>query len=296
MTTYYYQARATLHICNQCLYCSSNDYERLEKKGKITKLRQQILIKIKEYRLLTEEMISWLIFPDCMELHKELDALSEYGLIVKQFYEYENAGETKKTCTFYSISAHFPGKWENKNLKVNHFCWDINLKIENAMSILAFNAFHLSLLHAVPKKYLQTQTIRKIEETTINGYYLLKSPLFYMGYSHCIALSVRDFAVHNNQVPETIKFLTQHYMQKNLKIPWFVLLCENERQCAYINRNLVSDQKTCLPNVFYILDTDFEYGENPLQILQKYRFGKDEKEILCETCQIMKWYENPDFY
>lgn len=286
MPTFYYQKEATLHLCNKQLYCSQNSYMKLCKKEKITEFRLRILSLLNAYRILTEDMIA-VLTGHPSNLHTELDSLSEYGLIIKQFYECNCKGEMIRTHTFYSVSACLPFKI-NQTWNTG-YKWDTHIKMEDAMSILAFNHFHLALCSSIPKKHLQAQTTYQAGGVVVDGQYKLKSRKYYLGYSLCIAIAVRDISTHNIKIHKTLDTLRQHYNASFKKMPWFILICENELQCAHINQRLMTHPDLKKLTVFFILDTDIEYDENPLSVLQKYRIGVSN-EVISETYCIKNWY------
>ena len=74
------------------------------------------------------------------------------------------------------------------------------------------------------------------------------------------------------------------------KMPWFIFVCENKAQCAYISRRIKTDPETRELMFYFILDTDIEYNENPLHILQTYRFANEDQEIMSETFKVDDWF------
>lgn len=289
MATFYYYPQAMLHLCNSSLSCSEENYAKLSAKGKIGEDRLNLLFLLQKYRAMTLDMITLLTGQQPDFLHNELDTLMEYGLVIKQFYEAKVEGEKVRTHTFYCVSEPLPAAAVCQDKK-NDFIWNKELFIGDAMAILSFNQFHLSLINSTPHKALQAQTQYHIAEEIADGRYKLKGKKFQLGYSHVIVFSVRDFAGHNVKIIERLQKIGSHYSYAKEKMPWFILVCENKIQCCNINRKIKMNPETKDFSVFFLLDTDLAYDENPLQILQTYRFVNKEREILSETFHIDPWY------
>ena len=100
MATCYYLERAELHVCNKQLACSQDSYDRLDRKGKVGESKLAILGVLARYRVLTEEMIQYLLPQKLDGLHEELDMLADYGLVLKQFFMGKVDGEEVRTVTF----------------------------------------------------------------------------------------------------------------------------------------------------------------------------------------------------
>ena len=290
MATFYYYPNATLHLCNQLLSCTEESFNKLMEKGKITTERFDILHTLQKYRALTLEMLSHLFNLSEDKLHEELDALMEYGLVIKQFYEANEEGESIRTPTFYCASPSLPAKAVLPDKK-NDFTWSKTLFIGDAMTILAFNQFHLSLVQLVPHKAIQAQMQYVVRGEIADGRYRLKSKRFMLGYSHLFVLAVRDFADHNLKIVEKLKKFNEAYAYSKEKMPWFILICENKYQCCQINQRLQAEPGTRNMFIYYLLDTDLEYGDNPLLVLQTYRFANEEQETVSETYRIDPWYD-----
>ena len=289
MATFYYYKRAKLHLCNEHLKCPEERFLKLKEKGKVTEEHLKWLFLIQKYRLLTLKMLCALTGKDSMKLHEELNRLVDYGLVVKQFFECDTADENVRTETFYAAAQFLPQEAMNKDKK-NDFVWSTDIRIADAMSILAFNQFHIAFTRRIPKAALQAQTDYVVNNIHIDGRYRLKSKKYILGYSHLFVISVRDFAEQNHDIREKIKSVSKFYSYGKEKMPWFILICENRAQCAFINRLLKSDAETKDISVYYLLDTDIDYDENPLDILAVYRFANEEKEIVSEVFKAEAWY------
>ena len=258
-------------------------------KGKIGEEKTSLLLLLKEYRLLTLEMAAFLLKKQEAETHEMLETLSDYGLAIKQFYECIYDKESVKSPVFYSASPHLPFGSVPLNPH-DPFLWTKDLKLEEAMSILAFNQFHIALTSSIPKRSLQAQMAYSLKKITVNGRYRLKGKCYSLGYSHLMVLSVRDLAAHNQQVTKSIRFLCEYHAFSEEKMPWFILLCENRLQCADIHRKLKADMATREASVFFLLDTDLELMENPLHVLSLFRFADGGREIVSEIFRIDDWF------
>lgn len=289
MSTFYYYKSAELHLCNRLLSCTEENFEKLKKKGKITGQRIKILFLLQKYRILTEKMLEILTGQECEELHKDLTALMEYGLLIKQFYECRAGEDIVRTQTFYCASPGLPGEVVEPEKK-NDFIWTRELRIADAMSALSFNQFHIALINNIPKKALQAQLSYSVRNVTVDGRYRLKGRKFHLGYSHVIAISVRDFAEHNARLPKLLSHINESYAYGNEKMPWIVLICENKVQCANLNRKIKTNPETAELIVYYLLDTDIEFCENPLHVLQTHQFADRDKEIKSEIFQVEDWF------
>lgn len=288
MATFYYYSNAKLHICNKQLLCSDESYERICKRGRVTDTWKEILHYVQKYHLLTEEMLCFLMKRPAGSLGDELDVLMEYGLIVKQFYEGVVEDEPMRTLTFYSQCEHMPSGAYEPSADV--FEWNGKMKIADACAKLAFNQFNIALIKSVPAKAIQSQPGYVVKGVTVEGMYRLKSRKYRMGYSRMAVLSVRDFGDHNAVVTKVIAHIVKCYTYEGGKIPWFVLLCENKKQCARISRRIKADPATAGAEVYFLLDTDFELYENPLHYLQTFHFRNGEKEIYSESYKITDWF------
>lgn len=275
-------------MCNKQLACSQESYERLESKGKITQERKEILYLLCKYRFLTLEMAAFLLQRSQEELYEDMEALSDYGLVLKQFYECVCEDEPIRTQTFYCASPSLPAPLSDSVEQKYH--WEKGLRLEDAMRILAYNQFHIALTECVPKKAIQAQMDYNIKGVIVEGRYRLKSKKYYLGYSHLMVLAVRDFAAHNSQVTNKIKHILSYYAYREENTPWFVIICENKVQCAYLSRKLKADPDTRDASVFFILDTDIELNENPLHVLQTFQYANEDQEIVVETYRISDWF------
>lgn len=289
MATFYYYKRAKLHLCNDNMKCPEERFVKLKEKGKITEESIKKIFLIQKYRLLTLKMLSVLTDTEESLLHQELEQLVNYGLIIKQFFECTLEDENVRTETFYAAAQYLPEEAFNKDKK-NDFVWSTDIRMEEAMSILAFNQFHIAFTRRVPKAAMQSQMDYIVRNVHIDGRYRLKSRKYILGYSHLFVCSVRDFAEQNHGIREKIKTIQKHYRYGNEKMPWFILVCENRPQCAFINRLLKTDAETKDIAVYYLLDTDIDFDENPLDILSIYRFANEEKEIVSEVFKAEAWY------
>ena len=124
----------------------------------------------------------------------------------------------------------------------------------------------------------------------MDGIYHLKGRRYVLGYSHMIAVAVRDFAERNKGIADSIHKVWEHYAYGEEKNPWFVLICENKLQCANISRRIRARPDMAEIRVFFVLDTDLDFQENPLMVLQNYRFAGEGREIISETYEIAKWF------
>lgn len=290
MSTFYYYKNAELHLCNRLLACTEENFLKLKNKGKITEERLQLIALVQKYRALTERMIQVLTRRKIEELQTDFTSLVDYGLLIKQFYECRMEEDTTRTETFYCASPGLPEELVEPDKK-NDFLWKKDLRISDAMSILSFNQFHIALTENVPKKFLQAQMCYSVKKIVVDGRYRLKGKKFYLGYSHVFAVSVRDFAEHNAKIKDLILHISESYAYGSEKMPWIILICENKVQCANLNRKIKSDPDAREMTVYYILDTDIEFNENPLHVLQTFRFANEDKEIVSETFKVEDWFE-----
>lgn len=289
MATYYYLERAELHVCNKQLGCSQESYDRLYRKGKIGETKLAILGVLARNRLLTEEMIRLLLPQEVGELHEELASLAEYGLALKQFFVGKVDGEEVRTVTFYCLPAVSPDIERIRDIK-RKWSWKKKLTISEAMAELAYMQFHIALCNSVPKKAIQAYTHYSVRGKEISGRYRLKSRNYSLGYSHMFVEPVRDFAKDNVNIVQLIGHVCDAYAFSDIKMPWFVLLCENKIQCANLSRKLKASQSTREAQVFYLLDTDYDMTENPLKVLQTYQFEGEAQRVIGETYCIRDWF------
>lgn len=289
MATFYYNKHAKLHLCNQLFGCTEESYQKLKEKGKITSERIRVLFLLKRYRFLTIEMLSELTGRQAQELSLDLTSLMDYGLLVKQFYECMIETESIRTETFYCASCKLPKELEEEKQKQD-FAWSENLSLADTMSVLAFNQFHIAFLRNVPKKAFQAQLLYHVKDVVVDGRYHLKGKRFHRGYSHLMVIAVRDFAQHNVQVMETLQRIKEVYAYGTEKMPWVVLLCENKNQCANLFRKFKIDVELRELQIYFVLDTDIAFYENPLCALQIHRFANENKEVVSESFRIVEWF------
>lgn len=289
METFYYYERARLHLCNSNLYCSDEDYEKLVSKGKIDKYRVDILNSLQKYQVLTIQMLMVLLKREKEELSSDLQSLMEYGLIIKQFYVYFDEDIEEWSATFYCVSPRLPRKVQLKDKK-NDFCWSKDLFMPDVMGILAFNQFHLAFIENIPKKAYQTQLQYHLRGATIDGRYILKGKHFHLGYSHLCVHAIRDFGHKNTEAVELMQKIYHTCTYQGDKQPWFIFICEHKRQCAYIDRKIRANPETRGIRIYFLLDTDIAYDENPLCYLQTYRFMDGEREVKSEIFKVNEWF------
>ena len=145
METFYFYERAKLHLSNKKLGCSEADFEKLESKGKIGHERVELLHLLQKYRVLTLPMIKALTKREEPSLVADLTALMDYGLVIKQFYEYTDEIYEERSATMYCASPGIPQKVVLSDKK-NDFIWYQGISLGEMTSILAFNQFHIALI------------------------------------------------------------------------------------------------------------------------------------------------------
>ena len=94
----------------------------------------------------------------------------------------------------------------------------------------------------------------------------------------------------NVNIVQLIGHVCDAYAFSDIKMPWFVLLCENKIQCANLSRKLKASQSTREAQVIYLLDTDYDMTENPLKVLQTYQFEGEAQRVIGETYCIRDWF------
>lgn len=289
MSTFYCYGRTKLHLCNKLLVCTDEKYEKLKEKEKITESMVKMVMELQKYGALTLYMIHLVTGQAEELLETELNALMEYGIVIKQFYECVVDDETVKTETFYCVAPWIPKELVSEKRRKD-FKWTNELRISDAMAVLSFNQFHLALKKNVPGKALQAQLGFSVRDVVVDCRYKLKGRCFLNGYSHMIAISVRDCGEHNKGIVKKVEAVFDSYSFGKEKMPWIVLLCQGKSQCAYIDKQLKSHDKTKGVKVYYLLDTDIEYDENPLHVLQTYRYEKENKVIVSDTFKVENWF------
>lgn len=210
VSTFYYYEKAMLHVCGRAGTCSMRDYKRLMEKGKLTQERLKALMLVKEHGLLSLSMMAFLLKTEERRLYEDLETLCEYGLLMKQFYECQCDKEAIRTEGFYAIPPRMP-IFEGKNRGREAFTWTRELRIEDAMSILAFNQFHIALAAHVPGRALRVWFDYHVRGVLISGRYYLKGRRYQLGYSHLMVMAVRDFAAHNKQAASDIHKVWEYY-------------------------------------------------------------------------------------
>lgn len=290
MSTFYYYKRPKLHLCNRLFVCSEDSFSRLKANGKITDERLRLIKKLQKYKALTLRMLEVLVKNGGDVLSAELDNLADYGLVIKQFYECIEDAAVVRTETFYCASPKLPAEafYENKK---NTFVWSKDIQYADMMKILAFNQFHIALTKNIPKDVIVPYLDYLVKESVIDGRYKLKGRCFHQGYSHVMALAARDCPEHYASVVEVIECVKKKLAYGTENMPWFILVCENKSQCAFINRKLCASPDAKGVKVYYLLDTDIEYDENPLHLLQTYCFMNEGREIVSETFRVDDWFD-----
>lgn len=285
MPLYAYHPKSVLHVCNECLFCDSDRYQRLSDKEKITEEHQLIINILDKYRILTYPMISRLTSVDEDILKPSLKQLEEYGIIIRQYYQYEVEGENRRTPVFFCLSPDLPFATENASECT--WKWSTELRIDEAMGILNFNLFHLILRGEVPHRAIQARVNYKVNGIIADGYYKLKGKKFFGGYSHCYVLSTVDFSDRNKDAVKRICRIWEHYLGKDEKMPWVVVICENSIQAIHIQENF-SEADIEDRGLYFIFAGELEYGENPFQILQSVR--REGGAILTDNFVVDNWY------
>ena len=293
METFYFYERAKLHLSNKKLGCSEADFEKLESKGKIGHERVELLHLLQKYRVLTLPMIKALTKREEPSLVADLTALMDYGLVIKQFYEYTDEIYEERSATMYCASPGLPQKVVLSDKK-NDFIWYQGISLGEMTSILAFNQFHIALILNVPKKYLQAQLQFFIRNDVVDGRYKLKGSKLHLGHSHLFVHAVRDIANRKDSIAQLIQRVKHACIMDGQQVPWFILICENKLQCAYIEQKLKKIPDIRELSIYYLLDTDFSYDENPLHSLQTFRFEDHNTRIESNVYRIEEWYKESD--
>ena len=150
-----------------------------------------------------------------------------------------------------------------------------------------FNLFHLILRGEVPHRAIQARVNYKVNGIIADGYYKLKGKKFFGGYSHCYVLSTVDFSDRNKDAVKRICRIWEHYLGKDEKMPWVVVICENSIQAIHIQENF-SEADIEDRGLYFIFAGELEYGENPFQILQSVR--REGGAILTDNFVVDNWY------
>ena len=285
MPTYAYHPKSVLHVCNDCLFCDQDRYQRLLDKEKITEEHQLIISSLDKYRILSYPMFARLTSMDEDILKTNLRQLEEFGIVIRQYYQYETEGEKRRTPVFFCLSSDLP--FATENVSGCTWKWTTELRVDEAMGILNFNLFHLILKSDVPHRAIQARLNYKVGGIIADGYYKLKGKKFYCGYTHCYVLSAVDFSDRNRDTVKKICKIWEHYLGKDEKMPWIVVICENSTQAIHIKENF-SEADIEDRGLYFIFAGELEYDENPFQILQSVR--REGGAILTDNFVVDRWY------
>ena len=286
MPIFSYHPRSTLCVGNECLKCDEDRYLRLINKNKITDEHRNIIQCLNRYRLLTIPLMSKLLNIPSNILKADLKNLETYGIVIRQYYQYESEGEKKNTPTFFCLSAQLPFKIESDRSNMG-WIWNKDLRIEDAMAILNFNLFHAILRTDVPHRAIQAQLNYKLGNLIVNGRYKLKSRKFYKGYSHCMVLSSVDFSESNKRVVNDIIKIWEFRESTIEKIPWIIVICENNVQAIHIKESIPEDILRD-HELFFVFCGEMEFNESPFEILQAV--SRNGEKIISENYIIENWY------
>lgn len=287
MALFSYRVNALLHVCNECFVCNPERYRKLIGKDMITDAHKVIMKSLNKYRFLTLDLMSHMLGVDPDPLRDDLGKLEAYGLVIRQYYKYSCDGEAYRSPVFYSLSPHLPFEFNTEEKKIGCAPWHKELSMAEAMSTLNFNYFHSILKALIPRKAFQAQTNYKVGNLTVNGRYKLKSSKFTRGYSHCIVLSIVDFAEDNKELSKKMKYILDYFEGKMEKLPWFIVLCETSLQASFLTDKIVSEIGD-RSEFYFILSSDLDYSENPFHVIQDIR--REKAEIISRNLILEDWY------
>ena len=260
-----------MNLNNEKIGCSEDDYERIKLKGLLSQSHVEIIYLLQKYKLLTEDMFCILMDKELSEVQSYLTSLVSFGLVVKQFYSFNERNIVGSSVLFYSVVSELPGELCDLNKK-NDFVWTRELSMDVAMEILSFNKFYIAFTRNIPRWAYQAQTDYKVRDALIDGRFVLKSRTFYLGYSHMFVLSVRDCAKQKERMMDCLRKAKKTFEYSDKKMPWFVLICESKGQAAMINSDIKADRELEGILFYFIMDQELSFYENPLHFLKSIHF------------------------
>jgi len=263
--------KAELNLNNEKLRCSEEDYERLKVKNLIAQAHAEIIYLLQKYKLLSEEMLSALMGRETAEIQGYLTSLVSFGLVIKQFFTFNNENVSGRSLYFYSVPEELPRELKDLNKK-NEFVWSRELPMDEAMEILSFNKFYISLVKNVPRWAFQAQPDYRVKDVVIDGRFVLKSRNFYLGYSHMFVLAVRDCAKQKERMMDCMIKAKKAFAYSDKKMPWFVIICESKAQAAMINSDIKTERELEDVLFYFIMDQELSFTENPLHFLKSIHF------------------------
>ena len=223
------------------------------------------------------------------DLTKKLKQLCDYGIVMSVCFYPSDDPCSYRTCNIYSLtrggSDIFAGTGEGGGCQdsiVPKADMDSGGGIAGILNRAAFNSFYVSSLSYDIKYYFSYCAGRAV----IEGRLVILSDKYPEGLVNVCVIPVRKMEGSNAKCASKIQAAQEHFRQKRIKKPWFVMICEDDAHERELYSYL-TDCKTiekaviCMTKDTYLIRSDADAFDNITT------FTQNGKELVSEFKKIV---------
>lgn len=220
---------------------------------------------------------------------KKLKQLCDYGIVVSDCFYPSDDPCSYRTSNIYSLTSGgrdiFAGTGEGggfRGSKVPSPDMDSKDGIEGILNRAAFNSFYVSSLSYDIKYYFSYRAGRAV----IEGRLVILSDRYPEGLVNVCVIPVRNMEGGNAECASKIQAAQEHFRQKRIKKPWFVMICEDDAHERELYRYLmdckaIEKAVICMTKDTYLIRNDADAFDNITT------FTQDGKELVSEFKRII---------
>lgn len=204
------------------------------------------------------------------DLAKKLKQLCDYGIVLSVCYYLSDNPCGYRTCNIYSLTAGgrdiFAGTGENRRCQGSYVPlrdMDSTDGIKSILNRAAFNSFYVSSLSYNAKYYF----LYHAGSAVMEGRLVILSDKYPEGLVNVCVIPVRNMEGSDAECVSKIQAAQEHFRQKRIKKPWFVMVCEDdahERELySYLmDCNTIEKAVICMTKDTYLVRDDADAFDN----------------------------------
>lgn len=223
------------------------------------------------------------------DLAKKLKQLCDYGIVISVCLYPSDDPCSYRTCSIYSLTRGgkdiYAGIKEDGAIGGSRgmlLSMDSRDDIANILNRAAFNSFYVSSLSYDIKYYFSYCAGRAV----IEGRLVILSDKYPEGLVNVCVIPVRKMEGSNAECASKIQAAQEHFRQKRIKKPWFLMICEDDAHERELYSYLM-DCKTiekaviCMTKDTYLIRNDADAFDNITT------FSQNGKELVSEFKKIV---------
>lgn len=223
------------------------------------------------------------------DVAKKLKQLCDYGIVMSVCFYPSDDPCSYRTCNIYSLTKGgrdiFAGMGDSGGFRggsVPQPDMDSRDGIARILNRAAFNSFYVGSLSYDIKYYFSYHAGRAV----IEGRLVVLSDKYPEGFVNICVIPVRKMEGSNAECALKIRAAQEHFRQKRIKKPWFVMVCEDdahERELYAYLMDCGSIEKAviCMTKDTYLIRDDADAFDNITT------FTQNGKELVSEFKKIV---------